>query len=400
MAEDIVYRSRPRYDYEAEAVKSAQMQRRMRDYNAAYDAGPARRENWDVRDYNWASPGMFERHGTTAEELQQAYGQLSDADRIRAGYMGPTRLLQMAGMREMPAPGSGFGGAHVQDPRPAPAPPSPFDPSYDPLPPPAVLPPEDPPVAPAPPPPAWVEPPAAPPIAQPPAAPPIAEPPVAPPVTPPTTPPAPSPGGQVPTPPGTGAPGGATGGVGPGPFPPYLGGQATWGNPTDPHLLPFSPGSILPPGQGGNPPAWWNEIIQPSPLAPPGFPTTVRNPYFGNTGGFNVGSPYYAPMSTWGFYPMTHMAQHMPGSFGMVTPGMGSWYTGSPVGFNPTPGTGFNGGLNNMPGMRAAMPAMGAASSGGAGSSMQPFYGNMAGVQTMQRPAWMNYGGMFVGGQY
>lgn len=374
--------------------------------NPAYVGGTERRAGLSATDL--FSPGQLARSGITQDEFNQAYASLSDADRVRTRYMSPTWVLQQAGMRDQPAPGSGFGGASPYDPGaasppitrptvpPGTPPASPFDPSYDPLPPPAVLPPENPAVPPTPPAPPWVnQQPAAP------AAPPIAQPPPA--VTPPGPPssaaPAPlsSPSqGAAPTPSGGG-------GVGPGPYPPFLGGQATWGNPTDPYMLPFSPGSILPPGRGGNPPAWWNEIRQPQQIAPPMWPTTARNPYLGNAGGFNIGTPYFAPMSSWGFYPMPHMSQHMPGSFGMATPGMGSWFTGAPVGFNPSPGaaTSMNppaASPSNAPNpVQANMPN---AQNTPMGFGTQTGYGftpNMAGsMQANTRPSWMT-SGMYLG---
>ncbi len=351
--------------------------------------------------YGADTPG---RIGTSEAELQQAYDSLSDADKVRVRYLGPSAMLQLAGMRQGPAPGSGFGGQSPYDPtpiidrptQPPGAPTSPFDPSYDPLPPPAVLPPENPAVPPAPPAPSWVnQTPSSPPVVTPPA--PMAPPPAAPaaPAAPPV--PAAPPIAQLPAPVPSGGPD-----VGPGPYPPVLGGQATWGNPTDPYLMPFSPGSILPSGQGGNPPAWWNEIRQPQQIAPPMWPTTARNPYLGNAGGFNIGTPYFAPMSSWGFYPMAHMSQHMPGSFGMATPGMGSWFTGAPVGFNSSlgaatsvrppvaPSNAPNPVTANMP--QAQNTPMGFGSQTGYG-----FTPNMAGsMQASTRPSWMT-SGMYLG---
>ncbi len=355
---------------ERAAAANRRASQRERPYIPAYDAGPKRRRDWNIQDYNWYGRDTARRYGVSDADLQRAYETLSDVDRIRAKDLGPAFMLREAGIpfttpehrRPTTAPGApDFGPTPTPTPPgsgpgpgPVPPPPLPTDPIFDPLPPPPPdpeAPPEASPIPPTPPPFPWIPelntmpsiPGPAPPMPvlppfggsmAPPA--PLAPPaPPAPPVSSPYTAPAPRarplPGGSIPGP----DPGYTTG---PGPYPPYLGGQPTWGNPTDPHLLPFTPGSILPPGRGGQPPWWWNEVIPPSPLAPPGFPSAARNPFYGNTGGYNVGSPYYAPMSTWGFYPMPFMGQHMPGSYGAVTPGMGSWFSGAPLGFNPTPG--------------------------------------------------------------
>ena len=320
----------------------------------AYDAGPARREAWNISNFRWGTPGRIERAGTTSQELQQAYSQLSDADRARADYMGPTWMLQQAGLRDVPAPGSGFGGASPRDPQPsAPIAPAPIAPTPAP-------------VLPTPPATPWVDAPAV-----------SAPTPVAP------SSPVASPGPAPVQPPGVVPP------VTPTPTP----------VPTTPPVTEPGAGA----GVGAYPPPWWGEILRPPPLAPPQWPTVGANPYLGSMGGFGVGTPPSAPFSSWGFYPMPFMSQHMPGSFGMATPGMGSWYTGGGM------GSGYPGPQTPMQRLRPTMArptfapdpvtaSLPIAQNTPFGFGTQTGYlPNAAGLQSGFQSPWMRGGGMYVG---